>query len=196
MRSSCNLSRPGVPGHYGIAASRRRGEACLALLILLLAPACKRREKIRVQQTEEDTGQLSSVIHTADPKAAAQLLKGFHSIEQNAWRWTMAKFAIVLRPPKNAQQRGATLSLKFSIPDPVIERLKTVSLSATIGGIALAPESYTQPGEFTYTREIEGRVLAGEAVNIEFTLDKAIPPGEVDQRELGIVVSSVGLEAK
>jgi len=82
------------------------------------------------------------------------------------------------------------------VPDPIIARLKTVSLSATVGGAKLAPETYTQSGEFTYTREVPATVLGGEAVKVDFALDKSLPPGEVDQRELGVVVSSVGLEPK
>ncbi|MGH9660366.1 MAG: hypothetical protein ACRD96_17585, partial [Bryobacteraceae bacterium] len=93
-------------------------------------------------------------------------------------------------------EKGALLTLKFSLPDPVIEKLKTVSLQATIAGSALPPESYTQSGEFTFTREIAPKLLAGEAVHVEFALDKSLPPTGGDQRELGVIVSSVGLEAK
>ncbi|MBI3473849.1 MAG: hypothetical protein HY013_21035, partial [Candidatus Solibacter usitatus] len=152
--------------------------------------------KIRVQATDEESASLASIVHTADPKTAPQLLKGFHAVEQNAWRWTMAKFAVALRPPKDAARKGAVLTLKFAVPDPVISRLKTVSLSAAVGGTPLSPETYTQAGEFTYTREVDARLLTGEAVNVEFTVDKAIPPGEVDQRELAVIVTSVGFEAK
>jgi hypothetical protein len=33
-------------------------------------------------------------------------------------------------------------------------------------------------------------------VKVDFQLDKAIPPSGQDQRELGVVVNSVSLEAK
>ena len=35
-----------------------------------------------------DSTQLSSAINVGDPRAAIQLLRGFHDIENNAWRWT------------------------------------------------------------------------------------------------------------
>ena len=35
-------------------------------------------------------------------------------------------------------------------------------------------------------------LLAGESVKVDFALDKALPPGASDQRELGLVVSAVG----
>ena len=118
-----------------------------------------------------------------------------------AWRiaWLLPLillFAVALRPPRNASVRGATLHLKFVIPPAVIEKVKTTSVSATVSGTALSKESYTQPGEFDYSRDVEGRLLPGESVNVEFTMDKFLTAGMVEQRELGLIVTSVGFEAK
>ena len=168
----------------------------VVLVALAALGGCKRKEKIRVVETDESGGTLQSVVHVADPKAEPQLLQGFYNVEQNAWRWTASKFSVALRPPGGASQKGATLVLKLSVPDPVIQKLKAVSISAAIGGTQLSPETYTQSGEFTYTRDIDARLLAGEAVNIDFALDKFLAPGEADQRELGVVVTTIGLEAK
>lgn len=169
----------------------------LAACCLLLAPAgCKRNQKIRVQQTEEEQTTLATVLHVADPRAGAQLLSGFYDVEQNAWRWTMGSFSVLLRPPKRADQEGAILQLRFTVPDAVLAKLKTISLSATVNGTGLTPESYTQPGEFTYSREVPARLLAGEAVKVEFKLDKFLPPSDLDQRELGVIVTMVGFEVK
>jgi hypothetical protein len=168
-----------------------------ALGVCLLMGGCKRREKkIRVQQTDEDSATLASVIHMGDPKAAPQLLKGFYNIEANAWRWSMGKFSVALRPPRNASIKGATLHLKFVLPEAVFAKIKTTSISASINGTSLSPETYTQPGEFDYSREVDGRLLPGEAVNVEFSMDKFLTAGMVEQRELGIIVTSVGFEAK
>jgi hypothetical protein len=173
----------------------RRAGAALALCILLAG--CKHREKkIRVEQTEEDSTVLASAIHMGDPKIAPQLLKGFYSIESNAWRWTAGSFAVALRPPRNSALKGATLHLHFTLPEAILSKLKTVSLSASVNGAALSPETYTQPGEFDYSREIDPKLLQGEAVNVEFTLDKFIPAGMIETRELGVIATSVGLEAK
>ena len=38
--------------------------------------------------------------------------------------------------------------------------------------------------------------LPTTAVNVDFMLDKALPPSPADNRELGVIVSSVGFEAK
>lgn len=170
--------------------------AALAGAALSLS-GCNRKQAPPVVETiEEETQGLATIVHVADPRASLQLVRGFHEVEQNAWRWTMGKFAVTLRPPRNAAQRGASVQLKFSIPEPVIERLKTITLSAKAGGLDLAPETYGKPGEYTYARDVPGARLAGDAVLVEFALDRYLPVGAVDQRELGVVVSTIGFEAK
>jgi hypothetical protein len=162
----------------------------------LITPACKRKDNVRVEKTEEQGASLASVVHVADPNSASQLLSGFHEIEQNSWRWTMGRFAVSLRPPSNAAQKGATLQLKLSVAEPIIQKFKAIALSAKIGATALPPESYTQSGEFVYSRDVPPDLLTGNSVTVEFALDKYAQPGEFDGRELGVIVSSVGLEPK
>jgi hypothetical protein len=131
-----------------------------------------------------------------DRTMANQLVSGFYDVESNAWRWTMQKFAVNLRPPAHAAQQGATLELHLTVPPPSIQKLGSLTLSASIGAVPLAPETYSKAGEYTYRRDVPANVLAGDAVRIDFQLDKAVPPGDVDKRELGVVASSVGLAAK
>src|SRR5438874_7024822 len=118
--------------------TRRR--AVLGVCLLPVA-ACRRRKRAGVAVTDEDGATLASVIFMADPKTAPQLLKGFHAVESNAWRWTMGHFAVALRPPRNSAARGARLRLKFSVADALIARSKQVALSATVAGSPLAPET-------------------------------------------------------
>jgi hypothetical protein len=179
---------------------RRTGlsrRSATALVVCLLINGCKRRNrKIRVEQTEEDSATLASVIHMSDTRAAPQLLKGFYGIEEKSWRWTMGQFAVALRPPRNAALNGATLHFKFTLPEAVLAKVKTVSLSASVNGTPLSRETYTQPGDFDYSRDVDAKLLAGDAVNVEFTLDKFLPAGSVETRELGVIATSVGFETK
>jgi len=163
----------------------------------MLISACKRRDKkIAVQQTDEDSATLATMVFMGDPKTAPQLLKGFYNIEQNTWRWTAGQFAVALRPPRNAAVRGAILHLKFVFPEAVQSKLQSISISATVNGNPLSAEAYTKAGEQEYTREVDRKLLAGDAVNVEFTLDKFLAAGTVEQRELGIIATSAGFEAK
>jgi hypothetical protein len=170
--------------------------AALAAALMLAPAGCKRREKVSTETIEEPAPTLASVVHMADPKIVPQLLRGFHGVEGNAWRWTMGKFAVTLRPPLNAPQKGATLVAKFAIPDAVMSRTKSVTLSASVNGVSLAPETFTKTGDFVYSRDVAATALTAEAVTAEFALDSFLPSGAVEQRELGLVVSSIGFEAK
>jgi hypothetical protein len=177
----------------------RPGRAVPAAILtagLAFVPLACNRHKPVVVQTEEEGPILATIVHVADPRTAAQLLSGFYGVEQNSWRWTAGKFSVVLRPPRTAAAKGATLQLKFSVPQVVIAKLKAMSLSATVNGSPLSPESYTLPGEFTYTRDVPANLLVGDSAKVDFSLDKTMPPSASDQRELGIVASTVGLEPK
>jgi hypothetical protein len=138
---------------------------------------------------------MRSVLVLGDPKVEPQLIKGFHGIEAGAWRWTEKTFTVALRPPFGAAQKGAKLSVKLTVPDVAIQRMKSVSLSANLAGTALAPETYTTPGDYLYVRDVPADLLGGDTVRVDFQLDKSMPPSGGDIRELGIIVFNIGLEA-
>jgi hypothetical protein len=157
---------------------------------------CKKREKVRLSEAEDAPAAIESTVHTADPRSATQLLKGFHEIEQNSWRWTMGQFAVVLRPPKGAAESGANLVMKFTIPDPVIARVNSTTLTASIGGKAVGSSTYSAPGEHTFNAEVPAGTLGTEPATVEFSLSAFLPAGTVDARELGLVASSIALEPR
>jgi hypothetical protein len=176
--------------------SRWRKLVWLTVLALVILPtACKRHRRVTVQTVEEAPA-LASVVATADSQAATQLVSGFYGVEQNAWRWTAGRFAVVLRPPRSAATKGATLQLKFTIPDVAMSKMKGVTLSASVNGTALPPETYAHAGQYTYAREVPATMLGGEIARFDFSLDKTMPPTPSDQRELGLVVSLIGLQPK
>jgi hypothetical protein len=171
----------------------------LALIpALLLAPAgCKRKRRQQTQAgADEPVMGLATVLNTADPRIAPQLVRGFHPVEGNAWRWTAGQFTVLLKPPAGAEKKGAILVFKFTIPDTVIQQLKPLTLSASVNGTTLPPETYSAPGDQTYSRDVPGPALKGDSVTVEFALDKHLPPQGMDQRELGVVASMIGFEAK
>ncbi|MDR3703902.1 MAG: hypothetical protein P4L56_29905 [Candidatus Sulfopaludibacter sp.] len=170
---------------------------CAVLAALALVPVgCKQAKKVQVQQTVEESPRLASVIRMGDAKLETQLVSGFYGIEGNSWRWAARQFTVVLRPPFGASQRGGTLQLSLTVPPVIIEKLKTVSLAASVDGSPLPPETYTQPGPYTYKRDLPPNLLTADSVKVDFQLDKAMPPAGQDRRELGVVVNSVSLEAK
>lgn len=168
----------------------------LCAVLVAGGTGCKRATKTRVEATDEAGPTLAPVVNMADARASVQLLKGFHDVEGNAWRWTMGKFSVTLRPPLNASQKGATLVVKMSIPEAIMGQVKSTTLTANVNGAAIAGETYTKAGDYTYSRDVPASALGADAVTVEFALDKFLPPGAADQRELGVVVSSIGFEAK
>ena len=172
----------------------RKRVAVLAA-VLLGAGGCN-YERIPRQPTIEEAPRLASTVHMGDATAAAQLVSGFYGIEGGGWRWTQKQFAVTLRPPVQAARKGAVLEVHLTAPEPSIQALKSLTLTVSVGGSTLAPETYRKAGEYVYRRDVDAKLISGDAVRIDFQLDKAIAPGATDLRELGIVVTSVGLVAK
>ena len=139
---------------------------------------------------------MASVINVTEPRAALQLVRGFHHVEADAWRWTASKFAVVLRPPLGSARLGARLEVRLVVPEVILTRLGPLTLSASVNGLALAPETFAQAGDHVYAREVAANALTGEAVTVEFSVDKSLAPTEQDSRELSLIVFSVGLIAK
>jgi hypothetical protein len=137
---------------------------------------------------------LLSSVHMGDPRAVPQLLDGFYGLEQGVWRWTARKFSVALQAPSGSGQ-DSRLEFKFSIPEAVISRVGPLTLSARVNGAEVGSESYQKSGEYAFSKPVPaGAIRSGEAVKVEFELDKALQPGEADKRELGLVAVSVALK--
>jgi hypothetical protein len=164
----------------------RRLTAAVALLAFVaLAPVgCRRKKKIKAREDG-----LASVINLADPADSAQIVSGFSNVEADAWRWSTSKFRVVLRPPAGP----AKLEMKFTLVDAVVGKLGPITVSANVAGVAIAPETFSQAGDFVYSHEVPASALGADVVTVEFSTDKAIPPSNVDKRELALIVKSIGL---
>ena len=174
----------------------RRLNLATLLLVLLVFTSTSCRIKKKAAKASEEDGQLVSVIHVADPRGSVQLTRGFHGLEHDSWRWTMKNFTATLRPPAGAAQKGAALELKFTIPEVMFNRVGAMTVDARINGIDLGPQTYSNAGDYTYTRDIPATALVSDAVAVDFAVDKGLPPGDQDPRELAVIVTSVGLLSK
>lgn len=162
-----------------------------ALALLAVLSACRRRPE--PPSASEGPANPSSVVRTADPQAEAQLLSGFHEVEQNAWRWAAHSFSVSLRAPALSLQRGATLRLVFAAPEVVIAR-GPVTIRAVAAGVELKPETYPTAGRFEYVRSIPASVFIDDPIQVDFTTDRFVPPNDIDKRELSVIVESIVLE--
>jgi hypothetical protein len=145
-------------------------------------------------ETVSDDG-IASIVLTGDSRFAKQL-EGFNQVEPGGWRWTTHEFAVTLRAPAGSAQAGARLALQLFVPEPIIQKLGPITLTARMGNRVIGSETYSAAGQHTFARDLEGAWLKAGANRVEFALDKYVRPGPEDSRELGIVVSSASLEPR
>jgi hypothetical protein len=138
-----------------------------------------------------------SAFAVAQPRAERQLLDGFWQVENNAWRWTKHNFSVLLLPPPGAAQKGATLEFRFTLPEGLIARRLAVTLSASVGTVALPPATYTAAGVYVYKADVPAEAFTGSGpVKVAFSTDRFFRAGEVESRELALVATSFALTAK
>ncbi len=167
----------------------------MAALAMTALSGCARRDTV-MGETDEGEPTLASAVSVSQPLLAKQLIAGFHDIERNGWRWTEGKFSVALAVPPAARTKGARLKLGLFLSEQVIGKYRTQTLSAKMGGCSLEPETYSATGEYVYSRPVDPRCFKGDNILVQFTLDHYGKPGEFDGRELGLVVTSVSLEAE
>jgi hypothetical protein len=156
-----------------------------AMAGLALLSACQQRRK-----------GAASVIEMADSSAVGQLTSGFYGSEDKRSRWTAGNFSVVLQPPPRADDRGAELQVRLFIPNAEIEQNGPIELTASVDGNPLMPETIAKGGRFIFAREIPVEALQSNLVEVKFGFDKAYVPGNGDVRELGAVITKIGLVPK
>jgi tRNA (mo5U34)-methyltransferase len=121
--------------------------------------------------------------------AHLNLIAGWHATEQRGWRWTAREFSIGL--PEDAESYDR-LTMEVFIPAVLIERLGHLTLRATFEGRELRPALFDKPGTHSFVRRLR-KSSEGERI-VHFSLDRALRPGDLDSRELGIIVASIEVE--
>ena len=171
----------------------RRLIAALALLtfVVLVPAGCRRKKKASAREDG-----LASMINVADPADSPQLVRGFSSVEADAWRWSTSRFSVVLRPPLGSAQNGAKLELTFTLHPGVVGKLGPITVSATVNGTAVGSETYSEAGDFVYSHEVPASALGSDVVTVEFSTDKALAPTDKDKRELALIVKTIGFVGK
>src|SRR5581483_6559319 len=124
----------------------------------------------------------------AAPPSTFRLMRGWHNLEHEAWRWTDRVFSMEIHSAVALQP--ATLRFVFQLPDVVFTKTPALTLSARVNGSALASRIYSTPGEHEYIAQVPS-VKAGTAL-VEFELSHAIAPTDTDRRQLGLLVDFTG----
>jgi hypothetical protein len=164
--------------------------------LLFTMPSCKLRRTAQVETVEEEPDQILSVVAMSDPRSTLQLIKGFHNLEQGTWRWTKGQFSVTLRVPPEARKDGGVLEVQLTVAESLLQHIKPVTLTAKVNGVELEPQSFTASGQHFYRRPVPASAIDMEAVTIDFSLDNYLKEGQLESRELGIIVTSFGLKNK
>lgn len=126
------------------------------------------------------------------PITNGRLIGGWHAQECfESWRWTEKRFSVAFT--NVARDARHVLSLDFFLPAAVESLSGNLELRCSINGYPLPHKNFATSGHYKYEEPVPDSALIGSPVVAEFTLNKAFRPGEHDDRELGIVVSSVRL---
>ncbi len=147
---------------------------------------------IRGSAPQDDA--IGASISMSDPSTEPQLA-GFHEIEEGRFRWTKPEFSVLLNLP-DAGGGSVGLLMRVFVPEISIRTLGALTLSGRVGGHALAPITFASPGPYSYARDLPAEGLTAGVNRFEFAVDKHLGPSSADDRELGIVVLGVSLEAK
>ena len=117
-----------------------------------------------------------------------ELLRGWHTPESTGWRWTEQRFSARIDAGEAWPVR---IELRFFVPQALIERHGPVTLHTMADGMMLPPQTFHESGRFTYRAAVDRTWSAGTTVQLDFSLDHALPPNDSDRRELGIVVAAL-----
>jgi len=128
---------------------------------------------------------------SAQKSITPEKFDGFYPPEPGGWRWTKRQFEMTF-----ASTGPARLILQVYVPDVSIQKLGQVTLTARLGVHDLGPQTFRQPGQYTYERDIPAVWMTAGGNRFDLALDKALAPSPEDARELGIVVVSASLEAR
>jgi len=110
-----------------------------------------------------------------------KLLEGWHGEEEAGWRWTERRFSF-------ETLCHGRLAVEVYVSPVVIQHLGSVTLSARCGGAEFGELAIVSDGAYSYYCDLPED---GAPRTVAFELNRAIQPGRVDGRELGLVVTEI-----
>jgi tRNA (mo5U34)-methyltransferase len=115
------------------------------------------------------------------PHYGVRLLEGWHPLEQNSFRWTERRFSVELKRSPLVNASTFRFDFRIAFPGPVI-------LNVKVNGFALPPATYIAEGEHSYVAKLPRQALKDTSIRIDFEVDKCVPGGTLDERELALLV--------
>jgi hypothetical protein len=82
---------------------------------------------------------------------------------------------------RNLSAAFLQFNFRLSFPGPI-------TLSAVVNGIPTASAMFASEGEQSYTIKLPREALKASLLRFDFTVDKCLPSGDFDERELALLV--------
>lgn len=117
---------------------------------------------------------------------SVKLLDGWHPLEQSSFRWTARNFSVELR--KAPAFNVSKLRFKFHLPSEAIAARGPITLTASVNGTAAPPATFASEGDHSLTVDLQPKISERKPLKIDFVVDKCLPAGQLDGRELGVIV--------
>jgi len=117
---------------------------------------------------------------------SVKLLEGWYPLEQNSFRWTSRRFSVELRKALSMDARK--LRFTFHLPEAVVQASGPITIRAEVNGEKFSTATFSTQGEHNYTVDLGRRISKNGPVKIDFSVDKALPAGDLDTRELALIV--------
>ncbi len=179
---------------HGVAPRRH-------VLAWLLAPAaCATlacvKDKLTPIPTQDEPQGPQSTVRLGDPAMAPQLLTGFHAIEEKSWRWTKSRFSVRLGMPLLEVGENLVFVLQFSLPASLLKHTNEITVSPALNKVGLPSRTYAQEGNQRYEAAVPPQLMRQEQLTATVQVSPYATPGVLDQRELGMIVLSIGLEGR
>ncbi len=115
-----------------------------------------------------------------------ELLSGWHEYVPAGWRWTEKSFSFRFQP-----RPAGMVRIYLFLPQQILSALGPVTVTAQLNGKDAGRMLMQRAGESVFRIPLEAQ---SEPAVVTMQLDKATVPGEMDLRELGLIVSSVEFE--
>ena len=125
-------------------------------------------------------------LRLADRNVGARLVKGWHQLEVDSWRWTERVFSVEL--PRPEQPSHSTLEMDFAYPDVLKQAVEKIRITGRVEDAPLQDREYLSAGPHYYRMQVPESLLSKATILAEFELNGAIPPDSIDLRERGIIV--------
>jgi hypothetical protein len=102
----------------------------------------------------------------------------------------MGRFSVLLKPPANVVS-GARVVARLNVPEAILSQTGPITLTATLNGASIGSQTWSSSGEYTFEAPVPAAALGPDPVTIDFALDKYLPAGKAETRELGLIVTSI-----